>query len=389
VDRISRVTVLALSVSSVLVTARAAADEPPKLEGPKTEYVAEAEQIKADKRTQGWIWKLSTGATASFGDNRNTVGQPSGTSFNFGVKLDGAADYNHDKHEFRNLLTLGEGVSRTPILPELIKSADTLSLDSIYLYHFVDWAGLFGRFSLQTSIFQGTDLRPAGITYQIARADGRVDNVGGKTDDLNRLLLSSPFRPLLLKQSIGPFARPVTSEKFNLELRLGAGARETIAKNQLAVNDDPKTATIVEVKELSNVNQVGVEFVASIWGDLATKRVSYRVGAEVMVPVAHNPLTSEEITALTPGSAAQPGAGTLTNIDLGARLSFKLVEWATLDYELKAVRQPQLLNAFQIQNVLLLTFGLVLTNKPKPPEPPVCPAPPAAPTPAAPPPPSP
>jgi len=48
------------------------------------------------------------------------------------------------------------------------------------------------------------------------------------------------------------------------------------------------SGTVVEVKELSNVNQVGAEFVTAIWGDLATKRVSYRAGIEVMVPLAHN-----------------------------------------------------------------------------------------------------
>lgn len=375
--RTTPIAALALSMAGALVSARAAADEPPKPEGPKTEYIAEADQTKGDKRTQGWIWKLSTGATASFGDNRNVVGQTSGTSINFGAKLDGGADYNHDKHEFRNLLSLAGGLARTPVIPEFVKSADTLSLDSIYLYHFVEWFGLFGRFSLQTSMFRSADVRPPGISFQITHADGTVETVGGRTDADNRLALSSPFQPLLLKQSIGPFARPVTKEPFNLELRLGAGARETIAKNQLAVNDDPKTATVVEVKELSNVNQVGAEFAAGIWGDLATKRVSYRVGAEVMVPLAHNPLTPAEIEAITPGSTTQPSALKLTNVDLGAKLTFKLVEWASLDYEFKAVRQPQLLNAFQIQNNMLLTFGLALTNKAKPPAP-ACPPAPAA-----------
>src|SRR4029078_13653704 len=116
-------------MAGALVSQRADADEPPKLEGPKTEYVADAEQIKGDKRTQGWIWKLSTGATASFGDNRNVVGQTSGTSINFGAKLDGGADYNHDKHELRSLLSLSEGLARTPVISEFIKSSDSLSLE--------------------------------------------------------------------------------------------------------------------------------------------------------------------------------------------------------------------------------------------------------------------
>ena len=36
----------------------------------------------------------------------------------------------------------------------------------------------------------------------------------------------------------------------------------------------------------------------------------------------------------------------------------KLVEWASLDDELSAIREPQLIDAFQVRNNLLLTFGL-------------------------------
>jgi hypothetical protein len=46
------------------------------------------------------------------------------------------------------------------------------------------------------------------------------------------------------------------------------------------------------------------------------------------------------------------------NIDLGGQLSFKLVEWASLDYQIKAVREPQVLDGFQVRNSLLLTMGL-------------------------------
>ena len=48
----------------------------------------------------------------------------------------------------------------------------------------------------------------------------------------------------------------------------------------------------------------------------------------------------------------------LTNVEFRANLSVKLVEWASLDYQFKTLREPQLIDEFQIQNNLLFTFGL-------------------------------
>jgi hypothetical protein len=53
-------------------------------------------------------------------------------------------------------------------------------------------------------------------------------------------------------------------------------------------------------------------------------------------------------------------------------LSFKLVEWASLDYILKTLRQPQLVQDWQVQNMLLLTFGYSYSRRqfqPPPPRP--------------------
>jgi hypothetical protein len=363
----------------------AAAKQPPESAELKGVYVADAEQlrVKAGEKVDGWDWKLNNGATFSLGDNRNVIGQAPGTTVTLGIKFDGATVYNHGKHELRNQLSLGASLTRTTIVPEFIKSADTFSLDSIYLYRLIDWVGLFGRVALETQMFRSVDVRPADFTFQITRPDGTVEMVSGGEGDLHRLSLSEPFRPLLVKQSIGPFARLLEKENINLELRAGAGAHETVADNQLVLNDNVVlTPKIVEVRELFGVYQVGLEFVASVWGELSSKRVSYRAGVEVMVPVLHNDLLPQQLAAIEPGLMEQPPALALTNIDILAKLSVKLVEWASLDYEFKVKRQPQLLNEFQIQNNLLLTLGLTLNKKP-PPAPAPAAASPAAVAPAA------
>jgi hypothetical protein len=55
----------------------------------------------------------------------------------------------------------------------------------------------------------------------------------------------------------------------------------------------------------------------------------------------------------------------LTNMEFGASLSFKVFEWLSIDYVFRAIKQPQLLDEFQIQNNLLLTASYAFFKPPK------------------------
>lgn len=339
-------TTFALAIAALAPPRAAAADEPAKLAVPKHEYVDTP--AASDGRREGLDWRLSSGATFSLTNNTSVVGQPDGSTYILGIKVDGLFDYNHAEHEWRNAIALGAGVARTPLIDELVKSRDSLNLESIYLYHVIPTFGPFARLVLDTAMFRGTDVRPGPTTYLIRRRDGTTDTRTGA-----RLALTSPFQPLMLKQSLGAFFRPVTQDAVNVELRAGGGGRETIARDELAISDDANTPAI-EVNELDNVYQLGVEVTAQVWGAFSEKRVNYRASAEAMTPIAYSALPAgDDRSALE-----------LTNIALVGALSFKLVEWASLDYELRAVREPQLLDEFQVQNNLLLTFGVNAGNLP-------------------------
>ena len=54
--------------------------------------------------------------------------------------------------------------------------------------------------------------------------------------------------------------------------------------------------------------------------------------------------------------------GDRINVSLEAALSFKLVEWASVDYQLAVLRQPQVVEEWQVTNQLLLTFGYTLVD---------------------------
>jgi hypothetical protein len=343
------------------------------IQGVTPEYVDKPDFNAA--RKEGWNVKASVGATAAFANNSNVVGQVDGSSFSFGLKMDGAADYNRGAHEWRNTIGVVASVTRTPVLDDFVKSSDNLGLESIYLYHVVPWFGPFVRVTFNTSMFRGSDVRPAPVDYVITKTDGSV-----VTLNADHLTLSDPFRPMTFKQSVGLFVQPYQSVPATIELRAGMGGQEVIADNQLALVPPPPAGAMgaptnpnqVDVKQLSNVNQLGAELALSVWGSFADKKVTYKINADAMTPFAH--------PALPAGDTR--GAFSLTNVQIDATMSFKMVEWASLDYQFKALRQPQVVDTFQVQNTLLLTFGLTFGNKPPPPPAPVCPP---APAPAAPP----
>ena len=193
-------------------------------------YVGKAD-FKNDPRPDGWSPAVSLGITAAFANNSGVVGQSDGTSFSFGMKGDAALNYNRGLHEWRNTLGVVASVTRTPVITDFVKTSDNLNLDSIYLFHALPWFGPFARFSLHTSMFRGTDVRPTAVNYFITQADGTKSLVANSTS----LTLSDPFRPLTFKETIGLFAQPYVSVPASFELRLGAGAQEVLADGQLAV----------------------------------------------------------------------------------------------------------------------------------------------------------
>ena len=130
-------------------------------------------------------------------------------------------------------------------------------------------------------------------------------------------------------------------------------AREVLAGGQLAINDDGDTPEI-ELVELSDSWQAGGEGVLEVWGDLEDKKVSYRASVEVLVPFAQSDAPIRDDKSIVE----------YTVVEMKAALSFRLVSWATLDYELGALREPLVLDAWQVRNQLLLNFGVVAGNVP-------------------------
>lgn len=322
---------------------------------------AKTEAIQSEtgsKRPEGWTPGIALGGTFNVVDTRSVVGQQDGTSLTFGGAVDAILEFNSGIHEWRNTLRAAAGATRTPALDEFVKTSDGLAVESIHLMHLLEWLGPYARVAMNTQMFPSLDIRPGATDYTIARLDGSTDNLRGR-----RLYLTDAFAPVSLRQSIGAFVQPVKEDSITLEARAGAGAQETFVAGNLAVTDDAATP-VVEVSELDDFYKIGAEGIVNAWGFFDEgKRVSYTVGIGVLVPFVTSDLADGDDRSLPE----------LTSVEGLAGLNVKLFDWASLGYNLRVVRDPLLVDAWQVSNNLLLTIGAAFGSKaPEPPPPPPC-----------------
>ena len=340
----------------------------------ETEAVDKPDEAK--KRQDGWNPGIAIGASFNLIDTRSVVGQMDGTTVTLGGALDAALEFNSGMHEWRNSLLGAAGTTYSPSIGEFIKNSDGLAFESIYLLHAIEIFGPYARFAFDTQMFPGMDIRPSAVDYQVSNLDGTTTSYNGR-----RLALTDPFKPFEFREGIGAFIQPLNQTQIHMEGRAGFGAQETLAAGNLAVTDDSSTPQI-EVKQIDDSYQVGAEATFNVWGFFdTTKRVSYTAGVGVLVPFATSALPAGDNRSL----------GELTNFLGTVGLNAKLFDWASLGYRLQVVRQPMLVDKWQISNNVLITIGAAFGSKapvPEPPPPCNCPKPettvPAAPTPETP-----
>lgn len=343
-------------VASLAIASPASAEE-------GTAFVPE-ERVGTGGKPDGVEWRVDAALNMTLSDNRNVIGQDEGTTITFGYKTAAQLDARSDGHEIRNRALVAATIAYSPVIEDFRKPRDEINYEAIYLYHVVDQFGPFVRAAVQTAMLQNFDARRGPTTYTVARNDGTTDTftLGCPTDATGapvpctrRLPLTDPWTPTRLKQSIGLFGQPFASQPFSVEARAGVGAREVFADGQLAINDDADTPE-VEVTELRDTWQTGGEGVVELWGDVEDKKVTYRASVEVLVPFAQSEAPPAEDKSIVE----------YTVVEVKAAIGFRLVSWATIDYELGVLREPLVLDTWQVRNQLLLNFGFGGGNIPTP-----------------------
>lgn len=327
---------VALAIFALSTSALAADDK-------KKTYLPE-EVTKSKAAVRGWDGSLSLGASSNFTQNSNVIGATDGMAWSLGAQAGGTLGYVRGQHEWANAFKLGETFTYTTALDEFVKTADELSWRTTYFYYLkpVPWLGPFGEFRFKTNIFPSYDVQSSDVTYL-------VDGVDYGTK--NKFRLAVPFAPVYLQEAVGAFGKPVQKTQITVEVKLGFGAKHVFADGDYAVDDDKDTDGIIEITALRDLHQGGPAASLGAKGSVVGGKVQYSALVEAMVPLINNVSEGDD-----------RNAGELTNLLIEAGLSFKLVSWASLDYQFKALREPQLLDKWQVQNNLLLTFSYTLVK---------------------------
>ncbi len=328
--------ILRLALVASLASASALADD-------QKDLVPDAVDKKAPEVDVGWKWRASIGATFSLAHSKEVVGAQDGSTINLGPGFDVGLDYLGVEHEWRNSLGFRLVVTQTPAIDEFVKTADSLTFESIYLWHSpgTPWVGPFAQFQLSTAVLQGEDVRAQDVTYALPDGTARTQA---------RLKLTEIFAPMTLKESVGAFLAPYTTPHAKVEIRLGVGARETFTQEGLALSDDAATPN-VEVIQLEDFVQVGGEAFAGVSGafPLEAVTINYALGAETLLPFYSSTGDDKDFADKV-----------VFNLDF--KLGVRVFSFMSLDYNFKAVREPLLVDELQLQNNLLLNFTYVLVD---------------------------
>lgn len=326
-------------------------------QGDTTKYVPEAEIKQAKDDNDGLDGLLGVAANLALSQNDSVAGQADGVSLLLGLSLVGGLDYIDGAHELRNTLQLIGAWAKTPAVEEFLKTNDLLGFESLYSYFITEWFGAFGRLAFASTMLPTEDVRSDAKVYSIKRQGQATPEL---TRMQKRLTLSDPFQPASLMESAGLFVEPYRSQEISVSLRAGIGGRETFADGVLVLKDDDSTADIIEVVELTNVYQGGVEAFLGIKGKLFDKRMTYAAGGNVLFPLLNNDETDRSILDLT-------------YLGASVDVAFSVVEWMSINYQFRALYDPQLIEDVQIQNnvLLALKYDFIERNTPPPPPPPV------------------
>lgn len=316
--------------------------------------------------TDGWSVSGKLGANFALNDNQNVVGTEDGTTLQLGGILSLDATLTSGQHGWKTTLGLQQTQTRTPQLERFVKSLDQLDLVSTYTFRFENpsWLGVFARLGLNTQIFEGelvptdpTEVRrlPLGSsTDGLTPTDGILvaDRVEPGTA-VQSVGLTSPFEPLNLRQSLGMFADPVTSEAFSLSIKVGLAAQEVLTSGGSlrvataeAANADGETVVFIQTLE-GTVAEAGAETEVQVKGTVVKEIVDY----ELVVNAFYPPFTTSEVDR---------DFAEALNLKIKGSLSAKLNEWLSAEYVLTVLRIPATTTDFQIQNGLVLSVGFDL-----------------------------
>ncbi|MBN2694830.1 hypothetical protein JXR93_09230 [bacterium] len=293
-------------------------------------------------KKNGVIPFLSASSNFLLNDNRSFIGQEDGSVITFGLSLKGNLDLFYNNHDLRLAMDVIEQFSRTPILDRFTKTTDNLKLEISYLYHISSIWGPYAKGTFETSILPSYYETVEEQTYQ---------KPDFSTKRTNSMQIVPSLKPITIKESLGLFYSPLKRKEITLETKGGFGALHTMASGAYFIDDDVATTNTIELSEFKSFNQAGASLSLNLNGSIEAKSViTYDLKFEMLTPFIYD-------------DSENRGSWELTNYDTSLTLSTQLTSWLSINYQLKLIKQPQLLDEWQVQNNVSLSLNYLLIGK--------------------------
>lgn len=326
----------------------------------------EVDPAQTADRDQTWVVRGVVGGSVVFND-AELAGEQRGRSYGASLFFDGSVTYRRDAHLWHTRLELEEEQTRAPEDDYFSNDADRLFLHTIYTYVVVPWFGPYARAGLETGLLSryqaigepayvcppapGGGLEAPCSTREVMGPDGPqtiVDVDRGATEPVDRLLLAGPFAPLQLREGTGGNFRVLRKRTIELDLRLGLGARQTLA-NGLRTYGDRQSRPDPSPEDPDRT---------LAWYTYSLVDDGYVTGVEGTVVGFARPLPWVTVSTEFDGLLAfdqENSSFTWRN-----QISLRLASFASLNYRYNLLLDPTIIDEIQTEHDVQLRFSYTL-----------------------------
>ncbi|HKE14706.1 MAG TPA: ABC-type transport auxiliary lipoprotein family protein [Kofleriaceae bacterium] len=297
--------------------------------------LADADRTGPDEK-RGWILRSVVGGDFNL-RRSDEIGEEKGWRISFRAFFDGAVRYLRGRHLWHTQLELEEGQTRLPDQSDFQSDTDRLFFHTIYTYQLLSWFGPYARFGLETKFF--TRYQNFDEPTDIVELD--EDGMPVRTlTGVSRVRLGSTFAPLSLKEGAGGNFRLLRNRFAELDLRLGFGARQTVAEDLFVFEEDLMGGPSGRLIPVVSSSVEGIEGTLVGLGRL-TRFVTLSTEVDGLVPV-----TGDDLAVVTSRN----------------QIAVRLASFLSLNYRFNVTRDPNLGigKDFRTEHDVQLRFSFVI-----------------------------
>lgn len=278
-------------------------------------------------------WTKYSALYGSFTLNRanDATDENEKTSMAFVAQLDYNIKYSTHRHYFLSRGIIEEGWNMQRKQSSFRSYLDNIRMKNTYILYFLSGLGLYGRFFMESNLFQ------TNYYYDEPQTVLKYDKQGGlkqKIGNVEKLMVSPNFSPLELKEGFGLNLSIIRSLRANINIRAGMGFRQNINWK-------------LYTKAADNDTTFYEKPAAYLRGPEASFIGNYRFFNNIMI--------TSEFDVLAP-----QGKNSALVYDWENNVNYRVSKNISIDYTIRIKRDPSITSYIRTEQILLLRYSYIL-----------------------------